>query len=150
MQLIVHELIMDRVRRGAGKTDDGTDVLGDGIVELGEKALIAHDPRWVTTVLGGWRFGEVGAEPEFANEHIEEAAPFGVVRLGQIELDRDMRLDVEGLEDGDRRRSDRGRGVHDRGSRRFGVDIREVVLEEGIGVGVHGAGEVGSGTEQDG
>jgi hypothetical protein len=25
-----------------------------------------------------------------------------------------------------------------------------VVLEEGIGVGVHGAGEVGSGTEQDG
>lgn len=44
----------------------------------------------------------MGAEAEFADEHVKEIAPFGVVRLSRIEFDGDMGLDVDSLEDGDR------------------------------------------------
>lgn len=62
--------------------------------------------------------------------------------VGDVELDGNMRLDVHSLEDG-------GRVVVDRGFRGGRAGIGQVELQEGIGIGVHGAREVGSGEDDE-
>jgi hypothetical protein len=101
VQLVVSELILDRVpdgeRRCLGSTHDRPNVLGNGVVEPAQDALVHHDPLRIATVGGGRRRSEVGAEPELADEGVEEASPLGVVRLVEVEFDGDVSPDIDRL-----------------------------------------------------
>ena len=101
VKLVIPELIMDRipdgVRRGLGVVDDGTNVIGDGVVEPARDALVYHGPLAIAAVGGSRRRGEMRADAEFADEGIEKAPPLGVIRFGYVELDGDVGLDVDGL-----------------------------------------------------
>jgi len=56
-----------------------------------------------------------------------------------------MRLDVDGLKNSRRRRSDGRRAIVDGGVGRYGTDVRRGEIEEGILLQIHGAGALGSG-----
>lgn len=143
MELVIPELSVDSspdgVSGGVRNSDDGTDVLGDRIVEPAEDALIKHHPLWITAVVVGWLGGEVGTKTKFPNEGIKEAMPLGVIGFGDVEFDGDMRLDINSLENGHRRRINGGRDVLNRrgvGSVSGGIRRREI--EEGIRLHGHG------------
>jgi hypothetical protein len=109
------------------------DILGHGVVQPAQNALVNHDPVRIVAVGGGGR-GEVRAEAKLANEGVEEASPFGVVGLGEVELDgtsvsvKEARS-TEEAEDSPSERSAltwRGSGGWARGQRR----ARRRLLEE--------------------
>jgi hypothetical protein len=83
VELIVTELGVDRfpdlVGGGLGCANEGTNILGDRVVEPRDDALIDHGPFWIMTVIDGGSGGEVGGETKFADEGIEEALPLGIV-----------------------------------------------------------------------
>ena len=62
-------------------------------------------------ICGGWLGGEVVGEAKFADVGIKETMPLCVVGFSDVKLDRDMRFDVDGLEDGLCLRSHGGRVV---------------------------------------
>jgi hypothetical protein len=99
----------------------------------------------IAVIVGGWRRRQMRTEAKYADEGVEEAAPFGVVRFGEVELDEDVHLDVDRLQDGRRWRGDDGRvegSVElDGGVGGLGTGVRLLELEEGVDVGVHGTGE---------
>ena len=101
MELMTVKLGLDGapnfVGRGFGGVHDGTNIFGDGIVKLAKDALIRHDPVGITAICGGGCDSEVGGEAKFADEGVKEILPFGVVGLGDVELNRDMMADVDGL-----------------------------------------------------
>ena len=101
VQLVVPELVVDgvpdRVRRSPGCADDGADILGDGVVDPAQQAVIADDPVRVATVGRGGRGRQMRTEPELPNEGVEEAAPLRVVRVGDAELDGNVNTDVHRL-----------------------------------------------------
>ena len=155
MELVVRELSMDGVPNGVGSSfgnaNNGADIFGHGVVEPTQDALIFHDPVRITAVVDGWRRGEVTAEAELPDEGVKEAAPFGVVRFGEVELDGDVRLDVDRLQDSRRRhgedRSVEG-GFVGNGARGGGIGVRLVELE--VGIDVHDAGRMSSGESSSG
>lgn len=138
MKLVIPELVMDRVpdsvRRGLGSADDGANVLGDGVIEPADDALVDHGPLAITAVGSGRRRGETRADAKFADECIEKAPPLGVIRLGDVKLDGDVGLDVDGLQHGGRERrggSSVGFGIEGGGR---GLDVRYVGVEKRVGV----------------
>ena len=88
----------DGVRRGVGNTDDAEDVARDGVVDPIDQALINHEPLWIGALSGGWSSVDVGAETELAKDGVEEAPPFGIVRVDDVEHHQNMGLDVDRLE----------------------------------------------------
>jgi hypothetical protein len=50
-------------------------------------------------LLRGWWGGDMGCEAELSEEHIEEAVPLVIVRVGKLKGDRNVRANVHGLED---------------------------------------------------
>jgi hypothetical protein len=66
--------------------------------------MINHEPLWIGALNNGWSNVDVGAETEFAEDGIEEAPPFGIVRVDDVEHHRDMGLDVDRLEGRSRKR----------------------------------------------
>ena len=107
MEFVVAEdtfdVVPDGERRGMRLVDDVEDVFGDGVVEPINHAVvdIDHAPLGVAVVFQGrWRVDVVG-ETELAEDGVEGAAPLAVVGLVDVE-DRDVRADVDGLEQGGR------------------------------------------------
>lgn len=100
-------LVQDEVGGGLGRADSSEKILGDGVVQLADDTLINNSPLRVAALSGGWRRGQVVAEGEFIDEGVEEAPPLVVVRLGELESDRNMRFDVHSLKDGSGGRHDR-------------------------------------------
>jgi hypothetical protein len=115
VKLVVPELILngvpDGVGVGLGGAHDRSDILGHGVIELAQDALVDHGPIWITVVGGGRSGGEVGAEAEFDDEGVEEASPLSVIRLGEIELDGNVGSDVHCLGHGGGGSLDDGLGV---------------------------------------
>jgi len=137
VEFLVPELIMDGgpdgVRRGLGRAYDGANVLGHGVVQPAEDALVCHGPLRVTAVGdGGWR-EEVRSEPKLADESVKEAAPLGVFGLSEIEIDGNVRLDVHRLQDCHWQRGDgSGWGVIDGGGGGGGrAGVGEIDTEQG-------------------
>lgn len=62
----------------------------------------------------------------------KKAAPFGVIGFGGVELNRDMRLDVDGLKNSRRRRSDGRRAIVDGGVARYGTYVRRGKSKRGF------------------
>lgn len=142
---LVTDLVPDEMHRGLGSANDGEKILGDGVVQSADDALIDNSPLRVAALSWSWWGGEVVAEDELADEGVEEATPLIVVWLGELEGDRNTGFDVHGVKDSSRRRCDgssitvvgRGGGVSDSGT---GV-TREVEVEERVVVhGRHGNG----------
>lgn len=79
-------------------------------------------------------------EAELPDEGVEETSPLSVVGFGDVELNRDMGFDVDGLKNcrAGRVGLDGGLGRDRAGVAGVGVDIEERIL-----LGVHDAGEVG-------
>jgi hypothetical protein len=106
MKLMVAKLRLDRaphlVRCRLGNTNDGANVLGDGVVQPAEDALVDHDPVGIMAVGGGrWRH-KVGLEAELPDDRVEEAVPLDVVVVGEIEFHGDVVLYVHRLQHGGR------------------------------------------------
>ena len=146
VELVVAELSFDRgpddVGVRLGDADDGEDILGNGVVQLAKDALVEETPFGITALLGGWGRGEVSGVAKLADERVEEGAPLGVVGLGELEHDGNVGLDVHHLENGERgswdSRSRAGVGVTGDGGGGGRVGVRDVGIEEWIGV--HGSG----------
>jgi len=138
VEFLVPELIVDGspdgVRRGLGRAYDGANVLGHGVVQPTEDALVCHGPLRVTAVGDGGRREEVRSEPKLADESVKEAAPLGVVGLSEIELDGNVRLDAHRLQNCRRQRGDGGGwGVIDGGGRGGGTTgVREIDTKQGV------------------
>lgn len=146
MQPVVAELVTDlgpdSMRHHLGSMDDGKEVRRDGIVQPAEDALISHAPVGIMALVGGRRRGEGRVEPKLADECIKEAAPLIIVWCGELECDRDMRLDVHRMEHGDgcgNGRSGGGVGLRRGG----GVKAGELGIEEGVGIHSHEREAVG-------
>ena len=83
----------------------------------------------------------MGGEAELAEEGIEEAAPFVVVRSGELENDWNVGFDVDGLKNCGGRRVGRDIVVDRGGEGDFGggIGVRRIKTKEGIVVhGGHG------------
>lgn len=106
MKLVVTELLVDGhpdlVRHGLWGTHDGVHVLGNGVKDPTENALIDDMPIGITVLGGGWRGRNVGGEAEFAKEGVEEASPLVVIGLGELQNNWHMRFDVNRLKNGNR------------------------------------------------
>ena len=97
----------------------------------------------------------MGGEAELAEEGVEEAPPFVVVRRGELENNGNVRFDVDGLKDCGGRRGGRGIVADRGGEGDFGgvVGVGRAETEEGIVVhGGHGdsRGEAAERREGDG
>jgi len=98
-------------------------------------------PIGIMALLGGWRRGDVGGEAEHAEEGVEEAAPFVIVRCGELENDGNVGFDVDSLKNCGGRRVGGGIVADRGGEGDFGgvVGVRRAKTEEGIVVhGGHG------------
>jgi len=107
-------------------TDNVEDALGDGGEDPVDDAGVHHAPLAVALVVGSHR-ANMALEAEFAESRVEEVAPLAEVALVEIEDDRDMVANGEGL---DLRRDS-------------GYDVRAIV-------GVMGAEEEAKGLESTG
>jgi hypothetical protein len=139
VKLMVPELIMDRVPDGVGRslggTNNGTHILGDSIVQPAKDTLIYHGPLGITAV--GWSRSKrkMGADAKLSNERIEETPPLGVVRFVDVELDRDVGLDVDGLQNvGGKGGCSGSIGLAGISGGGIGLDIRDIGVEEGVRV----------------
>lgn len=98
MEFVVAEdtfdVVPDDERRGIRLVDDVEDVLGDGVVEPIDHAVVDHAPLGIAVVLQGqWRVDVVGDEG---------AAPLAVVDSLTSRRTGTVRADVDGLEQGGR------------------------------------------------
>jgi hypothetical protein len=125
-------------RRGLRSADNGENVLGDRVVQSAEDALIDHVPFWIMALVWSRRGGKMGAEAELADEGVEEAAPFVVVRLGELEDNENMGFDVHRLKNSNERRCGGGSVAVDGGLKRR-VDRGNVELKQWVDV--HGSGD---------
>lgn len=138
MENIVAELILnhspDEVGGWLGDTNNGKDLLGDGIVEPAEDALVHNAPIGIATLVKGWRRSEVLGEAELADESVEERTPLSVVGLRKLEHDGNMRFDIHSLEHGGGRSLDNraGEGITSRGGGRTGVG--QIGVEQRIAI----------------
>ena len=98
--LVVAEEVLDGLPHGSGGAarghDDAEYLLGDGAVDPGEDSVVHPSPVGVD----GWRGGacrrEVVRQLELAGGNLKQSTLVGVVGLGEVEDDRDERLDVDG------------------------------------------------------
>jgi hypothetical protein len=144
MELIVAELSMDNapnlVGRGLGGAHDGTNVFRHGVIEPAEDAVVSHGPIGITTIVRGWRGGEVGFESKLADDSVKEFTPFGIVGLEEIKLDWNMMADVHSLENSGGRGLDNGivDGSTIVGGLGRGVVTREISVDQGVEITIHG------------
>jgi hypothetical protein len=103
------DISLDGECKGVWFVDDVEDVLGDVVVDPVDHAVVDHAPLGVTLSHGRRRFDVVG-DDEFAEDGVEETPPLAVVGRVEVEGDRHMVTDVDGLEEGGR---GRGEGVVD-------------------------------------
>lgn len=103
------DISLDGECKGVWFVDDVEDVLGDVVVDPVDHAVVDHAPLGVTLSHGRRRFDVVG-DDEFAEDGVEETPPLAVVGRVEVEGDRHMVTDVDGLEDGGR---GRGEGIVD-------------------------------------
>lgn len=91
--LVVAEEVLDGLPHGGGGAargyDDAEYLLGDGAVDPGEDSVV----HLSLVGVDGWRGGACRRE---VVRQLEEGTPMGVVGLGEVEDDRDKRLDVDG------------------------------------------------------
>lgn len=115
MELIVAEWILGGApyhkRVGLWHVDDGENLLGDGVVDPAEDALVHKPPLGIVALLASRRRRQVSVEAKLADEDVEEGEPVGVVGLSELKDDGDMRLDVNHLERGGWWRLDGGGSV---------------------------------------
>jgi hypothetical protein len=79
-----------------------------GVVDPTNQALINHEPLWIGALSDGWSSVDVGVETELAEDGVEEAPPFGIIRFDDVKHHRDMGLDVDRLEGRSWKRMNRG------------------------------------------
>jgi hypothetical protein len=143
VKFVVAELGMDRspylVCSGLGCTDEGSHILGDGVVQPRYDALIDHDPFRIVTVVSGGGGAEMRGEAELADEGVEEALPLSIVGVRKTELNGNVSANVYRLENGVGGRLNDGvrvgEGFIRGGGRRA---IGGISLKELVG-GIHGA-----------
>lgn len=101
MKFIVAELVVnglpDVEHSCLRSMHDVTDVLGDGVVEPADDALVDDRPCEITALFDSWRGTDVGAEVEFAEEGIKEVTPLVVIGVGELKNDGDVRFDIHRL-----------------------------------------------------
>jgi hypothetical protein len=152
MQLVVAEQVVDAGLDGGEccgfrHADDAQNILGDGVLEPVDEALVNHHPLGVAAASGGRGSSNVGAEAKFSDDGVHEAAPLGVIRLGDVEDNGNVRLDVHGLESHRRSRQSRGRciraasGVSNRGCRGGGGVASAGEVEQRVERRAHGGEE---------
>jgi len=133
---LIVDCVPDGECRGFGSANDGAHILGDGVVEPTNNALVDHHSLWIATVGCGGRTREMRADAELSDESIDETPPLGVIGVIDVELNRDVGLDVDRLEDvGGEGRGGSSIGLADvGGGGGVGVDIGNVSVEEGVRV----------------
>jgi hypothetical protein len=139
VKLMAPELIMDRVPDGVGRslggTDNSTHIFGDSVVNPAKDTLIYHGPLGITAVGCSRSRRKMGADAKLPNERIEETPPLGVVRFVDVELDRDVRFDVDGLQNvGGKGRCSGSIGFAGVSGGGIGLDIGDVGVKEGVRV----------------
>lgn len=77
MELVLAELVVDGnpdvVRSGLRSSYNVVHVLGNGIIQPAEDALVDNLPIWIAALERGWRGRDVGDKAELAKEGVEEA-----------------------------------------------------------------------------
>ena len=110
VELVVAEHVVDAlpdlVRGGVGGASEVEDIPGHGVVQPADDALVDHHPLLIAALSAGRRHGDVCGEAELVDDGVEEAPPFRVVGLGDVEDHRNMGADVHRLQRacGERRR----------------------------------------------
>lgn len=90
---------LDRIGIVVGALDNIENIGGDGVEDLANNTLVDHPPLGIVTLGSGWRDSDVGSKTELVDDAIEEGVPLGIVGSDDVEDDRDVRLDDDGLED---------------------------------------------------